>query len=215
MLNSNIIKNELIFQYASGTANLAKSLMAASYLFLNSKESLLFNEFENYCGQELNNVSKIYPKNLTANDCITDVKDSEKQENKLNIGPINKFIENLNNLKWKKIYKGFYEYSLKLSKNESAKLIKMDPGASVPLHSHNGKEYILVLEGSFCDEYGNYKKGELQINDSKIKHTPIASEKEGCICLTITEEDLIFYGPFGTLLNILTFIKSSFKFFNK
>ena len=87
----------------------------------------------------------------------------------------------------------------------------MDPGASVPLHSHNGKEYILVLEGSFCDEYGNYKKGELQINDSKIKHTPIASEKEGCICLTLTEKELVFFGPFAPILNIITFLKSLFS----
>ena len=44
----------------------------------------------------------------------------------------------------------------------------MDPGVSVPLHSHGGKEYILVLEGSFCDEYGEYSKGDIQINDQKI-----------------------------------------------
>ena len=43
----------------------------------------------------------------------------------------------------------------------------MDPGTSVPLHSHNGKEYILVLDGSFCDEYGEYNKGDMQINDQK------------------------------------------------
>ena len=62
--------------------------------------------------------------------------------------------------------------------------------ASVPLHSHGGQEYILVLSGSFCDEYANYNKGDMQINDQKIKHTPIACKDEGCICLTITEKDL-------------------------
>ena len=50
----------------------------------------------------------------------------------------------------------------------------MDPGTSVPLHSHNGKEYILVLDGSFCDEYGEYNKGDMQINDQKIKHNPVS-----------------------------------------
>ena len=44
----------------------------------------------------------------------------------------------------------------------------MEPGASVPIHSHGGKEYTLVLSGSFCDEYGNYSKGDIQINDQKI-----------------------------------------------
>ena len=68
----------------------------------------------------------------------------------------------------------------------------MDPGTNVPLHSHNGKEYILVLEGSFSDEYETYSKGNLQINDSKVKHTPFACDKNECICLTITEEELVF-----------------------
>ena len=86
----------------------------------------------------------------------------------------------------------------------------MDPGTNVPLHSHNGKEYILVLEGSFSDEYGTYSKGNLQINDSKVKHTPFSCDKDGCICLTITEEELVFYGPFAPILNLLTFIKSVF-----
>ena len=81
----------------------------------------------------------------------------------------------------------------------------MDPGAKVPLHSQNGREYILVLDGSFCDEYGTYLKGNLQINDSKIKHTPVANAIEGCICLTITEDDLLFYGPFAPILNLFTF----------
>ena len=71
-----------------------------------------------------------------------------------------------------------------LSKEDTIKLIKMDPGTSVPLHSHNGKEYILVLEGSFNDEYGSYSKGDLQINDSNIKHTPIASKENCCISLS-------------------------------
>ena len=69
----------------------------------------------------------------------------------------------------------------------------MDPGAKVPLHSHSGKEFILVLEGSFSDEYGTYSKGSLQINDSKIIHTPMASNNKSCICLTIIEKDLIFF----------------------
>ena len=71
MENSNVLKNELIFQYAAGTSSLAKSLMASTYLFLNSKESSIYNQFENYCGEELKNVSQIEPNRLTANDCIS------------------------------------------------------------------------------------------------------------------------------------------------
>ena len=89
----------------------------------------------------------------------------------------------------------------------------MDPGVSVPLHSHGGKEYILVLEGSFCDEYGEYSKGDIQINDQKVKHTPVACNEYGCICLTITEKDIIFFGRYGSFLNLFTFSILKFYFF--
>lgn len=204
MQNSSILKNELIFQYAAGTASKAKSLMAATYLFLNSKESSLYYQFENYCGEELKNAVHINPKKLTAMDCIQNItSEREKITN-----PINKFIDSLKDLKWNKIFSGLHEHSLNISNNENVKLIKMDPGTKVPLHSHSGREYILVLEGSFNDNYGKYSKGDLQINDSNIKHTPISCKNEGCVCLTITEKDLIFYGPFGPILNMITMFKS-------
>ena len=209
MKNSTSLKNELIFQYASGRANLTKSLMASTYLYLNSKESSIYSTFENYCGEELKKVKPIMPSNLTAKDCINIENKKLFSENKPK-NPVTEILNNLESIVWKKVFGGFYEYNLKVSKKENAKLIKMDPGAKVPLHSHNGKEFILVLEGNFSDEYGTYKKGDLQINDSKIKHTPTACKNKGCICLTITEDELVFFGPFAPLLNIVTFLKSFF-----
>ena len=65
MQNSSILKNELIFEYAAGTASLAKSLMASTYLFLNSNEAVIYNQFENYCGEELKNIDPVKLKKLT------------------------------------------------------------------------------------------------------------------------------------------------------
>jgi putative transcriptional regulator len=211
MKNSLILKNELIFQYAAGTLNLAKSLMASTYLFLNSRETKLYSEFESYCGEELKDAIPIKPEKLTSKHCINSKKLNTKTPNLESKNPINSLIGPLNELKWNKVFAGIYEYPLKISNKESAKLIKMKPGAKIPLHSHNGKEYILVLQGSFCDEFGKYTKGNLQINDSKIKHIPIACKQDGCICLTITEEELVFFGPFAPILNLITFLKSFFS----
>ena len=210
MKNSSTLKNELIFHYAAGTTSVAKSLMASTYLFLNSHESQIYQKFEKYCGEELKKSPLIEPTNLKAEDCIKTLTPEKEKIEVNNNNPINKFIPSYSNLKWKKIFKGFYEYSLNLSTKDNIKLIKMDPGTSAPLHSHNGKEYTLVLEGSFNDEYGNYSKGNLQINDSNIKHTPIANDKNGCICLSIIEKQLVFYGPFAPILNLITFFKSLF-----
>ena len=150
----------------------------------------------------------IQPKNLKYTDCINLENSKPAAAVK---DPVTSLFGDLDNINWKQVYKGFKEFTASIEDNDELKLIKMDPGVTVPLHSHGGKEFILVLEGSFCDEYGTYSKGDIQINDQKIKHTPIASQDSGCICLSITEKDVIFFGKFGSFLNLFTFIKSFFK----
>ena len=51
----------------------------------------------------------------------------------------------------------------------------------------------------------------MQINDQQIKHNPTACNSDGCVCLSITENDVVFFGKYGSALNLFTFIKSFFK----
>ncbi len=210
-MNGTEVKNQLIFEYASGSLGLSKSIFASTYLYLNSKAAKVNETFEHLLGEDLLNNQDIQPKKLTYSDCIKNELPQTKREDTSNTSPLNKFLGPFENLKWKQIYKGFKQFVPDIDDNDELKLIKMEPGASVPIHSHHGKEYILVLEGSFHDEYGEYKTGDIQINDQKIKHTPIASENSGCICLSITEKEVIFFGRYGSFLNLFTFIKSFFK----
>ena len=84
----------------------------------------------------------IHPKNLKYTDCIN----GENGKSSLNTDdPVTRYFGNLNNLNWKQVYKGFKEYTASIDDKDELKLIKMDPGVSVPLHSHGGKEFILVL----------------------------------------------------------------------
>tara|TARA_B100000575_G_C22896649_1_gene521498 strand:+ start:105 stop:734 length:630 start_codon:yes stop_codon:yes gene_type:complete len=209
-MNGTLVKNQLIFDFASGSLGPAKSIFASTYLYLNSKAKTLNHTFEGLLGEQLFNNENAEIKKLKYSDCISD---KHIKETKINseASPITNLVGPLNELKWKQVYRGFNEFSPNIKDDDEIKLIKMDPGVSVPIHSHGGREYILVLSGSFCDEYGKYNKGDIQINDQKIKHTPIACENEGCICLSITEKDAIFYGRYGSFLNLFTFIRSFFK----
>ena len=209
-MNGTLVKNQLIFDYASGSLGFSKSVFASTYLYLNSKASNINSTFEAMLGDDLLNNDNIPVTKLKYTDCLKNEK-NDTNENYTDGSPISKLVGPLNQIKWKQVYKGFKEFTPKVSDENELKLIKMDPGASVPLHSHGDQEYILVLSGSFCDEYGNYNKGDMQINDQKIKHTPIACKDEGCICLTITEKEVIFFGRFGSFFNLFTFIKSFFK----
>ncbi len=208
-MNGTVVKNQLIFDFASGALGPAKSILASTYLQLNANASKIGGIFENMLGENLMNNENINPTKLKYTDCINNP-NSNPTTNKIK-DPVNSYFGDLSNIKWKQIYKGFKEYTASIDDKDELKLIKMDPGVSVPIHSHGGKEYILVLEGSFCDEYGEYFKGDIQINDQKTKHTPIASKESGCVCLSITEKDVIFFGKYGSFLNLFTFIRSFFK----
>ncbi len=210
-MNGTVVKNQLIFDFASGSLGPSKSLFTSTYLYLNSKASSINHTFENMLGDNLLEDKGVNVSKLKYSDCISNVNHTNNTSFKNSETPISRVVGPYDKVKWKQIYKGFSEFILNINDNDELKLIKMDPGSSVPLHSHGGKEYILVLDGSFCDEYGKYAKGDIQINDQKVKHTPIASKEEGCICLTITEKDVIFFGRFGSFLNLFTFIKSFFK----
>ena len=207
-MNGTAVKNQLIFDFASGILGPAKSLFASTYLQLNSNASRIGSAFENMLGENLMHNENIHPKNLKYTDCINTENSKSTSDTR---DPVTSLFGNLNNLNWKQVYKGFNEYIAPIDDRDEIKLIKMDPGVSVPLHSHVGKEYILVLEGSFHDQFGKYSKGDIQINDQKIKHTPVASRETGCVCLSITEKEVIFFGKFGSFLNLFTFIKSFFK----
>ena len=209
-MNTTAQKNELIFGYSSGNLGEAKSLFTSMYLYLNSIAAKKASVFDNMLAQNFNDLEGVQPKKLKYTDCIKTPVSIKKNKNSSN-NPLSRLIGNLNDIDWKTLYKGFKEFNIPVNDNDSVKLIKMDPGTSVPLHSHNGKEYILVLNGSFCDEYGEYNKGDMQINDQKIKHNPTACNSDGCICLSITENDVVFFGKYGSALNLFTFIKSFFK----
>ena len=209
-MNTTAQKNELIFGYSSGNLGEAKSLFTSMYLYLNSIAAKKASVFDNILAQNFNDLEGVQPKKLKYTDCIKTPVSIKKNKNSSS-NPLSHLIGNLNDIDWKTLYKGFKEFNIPVNDNDSVKLIKMDPGTSVPLHSHNGKEYILVLDGSFCDEYGEYNKGDMQINDQQIKHNPTACNSDGCICLSITENDVVFFGKYGSALNLFTFIKSFFK----
>ena len=209
-MNTTAQKNELIFGYSSGNFGEAKSLFTSMYLYLNSYAAKKAFIFDNMLAQNFSELDGIKPKKLKYTDCIKN-NNIKKQNSNHSNNPLSRIIGDLNNIDWKTVYKGFKEFKVPVNDNDSVKLIKMDPGTSVPLHSHNGKEYILVLDGSFCDEYGEYNKGDMQINDQQIKHNPTANNSDGCVCLSITENDVVFFGKYGSALNLFTFIKSFFR----
>lgn len=58
-------------------------------------------------------------------------------------------------------------------------IVRYTPGSAFPRHTHNGGEEILVLEGTFQDEHGDYPAGSYFRNPPGTSHVPAA--KDGCV----------------------------------
>lgn len=78
-----------------------------------------------------------------------------------------------------------------------AELIRLEPGHGVPRHTHDCKEFTLVLCGAYHDGLARYGRGDIGIADPEIEHRPVAEPGEVCIALAVTDGPLAFTGPLG------------------
>lgn len=62
---------------------------------------------------------------------------------------------------------------------EGVALVKWEPGTRFNRHRHWGGEEILVLDGTFQDELGDYPKGTWLRNPHLSEHTPFS--EDGCL----------------------------------
>ena len=88
---------------------------------------------------------------------------------------------------------------------ETFQLMRIEPGAGPPRHTHGGQEFTLVLTGAFKDETGLYKAGDLEVGDEAVTHRPIAEPGEICYALAVTTAPLKFKGPLGLLQRVFNF----------
>lgn len=80
-----------------------------------------------------------------------------------------------------------------------ASLLHIEPGGSVPIHTHKGFELTLLLDGEFEDEMGKYQKGDFIWLTGEHEHTPTTTT--GCLCFTVSNDALQFTQGISKLLN--------------
>ena len=58
-------------------------------------------------------------------------------------------------------------------------VVRYEAGASFPAHDHPDGEEILVLEGTFSDEHGDWPAGTHLLNPEGFRHAPFS--RDGCV----------------------------------
>tara|TARA_R110001592_G_scaffold227724_1_gene483981 strand:+ start:14083 stop:14763 length:681 start_codon:yes stop_codon:yes gene_type:complete len=117
--------------------------------------------------------------------------------------PLRRFVsKEFDQLPWSGMTKSLKEFVLPFSGDGyTAKFYKISAGKELPVHTHRGNEYTLVIDGSFSDKSGEYHQGDFILADTQTIHQPKAANDGDCICFAVTDAPLKMTGFFGRLLN--------------
>lgn len=102
--------------------------------------------------------------------------------------------------RWRTLGAGVRQQILAEGESGSVRLLAIPPGRAMPDHGHRGLELTLVLQGAFHDETGAFHRGDVEVGEPALTHTPTAAEGETCICLAATDAPLKFNSLIPRLL---------------
>ena len=97
-------------------------------------------------------------------------------------------------VKWRGIGMGVKQAILPTARGATARLLLIPAGTAMPDHGHHGTEMTLVLQGAFHDEGERFGRGDIEVADGSVSHTPVADLGDDCICLAVTDAPLKFTG---------------------
>jgi len=101
--------------------------------------------------------------------------------------------------RWKFLGFGIRGLKLQVGGEGDTQLLRIEPGANVAEHDHEGEEYTLVVTGAFNDGHARYEPGEINIGRPGFTHEPRAEMGEVCFALAVS-----FGEPrFGFPINVL------------
>jgi len=110
-------------------------------------------------------------------------------------------VGDLKQVDWKFLAPGVRYAPLPLSDPSAGdlRLLKIEPGRKMPEHGHGGSELTLVLSGSYSDETGTYRRGDVADLDEDEEHQPVVGSGEPCICLVASEHPARFKSLIGRI----------------
>jgi putative transcriptional regulator len=108
-------------------------------------------------------------------------------------------------LVWRRVVRGVEQAALKLGTTSpyELSLLRIAAGKSIPQHTHEGNELLLVLAGAFEDGRAAYARGDVCAADASVDHAPVADRATDCLCLHVANAPIKLTGTFGRLLNPL------------
>lgn len=193
------LSDQILMAYAAGSLPEAFSLVVATHVSLCDECRARASAFDavggavvedGYCAMSDGSLDAC----LSRIDRLSQVSPRPRRAEGILPAPLVGYIGGgLDAVKWRPLGFGARQAILKMSdRGASVRLLSIPGGAAMPEHSHRGTEMTLVLQGSFRDETDRFCRGDIEVADDDLEHTPVAEEGETCICLAATEAPLRF-----------------------
>ena len=108
----------------------------------------------------------------------------------------------LEELDWRRIAPGIKQINLSEQPRQMGafKLLHLAPGVVLSAHSHTDRELTYVVKGSYQDEIGRFKAGDIADLDGEVSHQPVVDTHEPCIALIASHSPVKYNGMLGKIL---------------
>ena len=117
--------------------------------------------------------------------------------------PLARFLSaELDELDWRRIAPGIKQVNLSEQHRSlgAFKLLHLAPGVVLSAHSHSDRELTYVVKGSYQDEIGRFKAGDIADLDGEVAHQPVVDTDEPCIALIASHSPVKYNGLFGKIM---------------
>ncbi len=199
------LTDALLMSYAAGTLDEGFSLVAATHISMCDECRARLESFEAVGGALVDEceVIELSGHALDATfaliDAMPEAPDApwveKTSKDSVFPSPLQEYVGgDLDKVKWRSIGSGVMQAVLKTEGPGKVRLLSIPGGTAMPDHGHRGLELTMVLKGAFEDEDGYFVRGDVEVANEDLHHTPVAVAGEDCICLAATDAPLRFKG---------------------
>lgn len=212
---SHHLTDETIQDYASGSLSAAMETLVACHLTVCSHCRARADAAEHIGGFMIGDAQPVEV-GITAADLLarartdslppTTTDDSDSKNYNFNVGvprPLARLLPTaMDELDWRRIAPGIKQFNLDgdAGGRGAFKLLHLTPGVTLSDHSHQDRELTYVVRGSYHDEIGQFRTGDIADLDGHHSHKPVVDSEEPCIALIATHSPVRYSGVLSRLM---------------
>lgn len=115
--------------------------------------------------------------------------------------PLRRFVDcRVGDLAFRPVMAGVEQAVVGTGPDGEASFLRCRADLRFRAHGHRGIEAVLVLSGSFTDEYGIYTRGDVAVADETRRHQPTVGP-DGLLCFMVSHDRLAAQGRIGRLIS--------------